>query len=59
MGESSEGYCRGKGYIVCGRSVRWWDDEIKVKIEQRRQLYKRMVRGHGMSIINCVVRLSI
>ena len=30
---------------VCGRSVRWWDDEIKAKIEQRRQLYKRMVRG--------------
>ena len=24
---------------------RWWDDEIKAKIEQRRQLYKRMVRG--------------
>ena len=31
--------------VVCGRSVRWWDDEIKEKIEQRRQLYKRMVRG--------------
>ena len=25
--------------------MRWWDDEIKAKIEQRRQLYKRMVRG--------------
>ena len=32
----------GEKVIVCGRSVRWWDDE---KIEQRRQLYKRMVRG--------------
>ena len=31
----------GEKAIVCGRSVRWW---IKAKIEQRRQLYKRMVR---------------
>ena len=30
----------GEKVIVCGRSVRWWDDEIKAKIEQRRQLYK-------------------
>ena len=36
---------RDEKVIVCGRSVRWWDDEIKAKIEQRRQLYKRMVRG--------------
>ena len=35
----------GEKVIVCGRPVRWWDDEIKAKIEQRRQLYKRMVRG--------------
>ena len=35
----------GEKVIVCGRSVRWWDDEIKAKIEQRRQLYKRIVRG--------------
>ena len=35
----------GEKVIVCGRSVRWWDYEIKAKIEQRRQLYKRMVRG--------------
>ena len=35
---------RDEKVIVCGRSVRWWDDEIKAKIEQRRQLYKRMVR---------------
>ena len=37
-------YTVGEKVIVCGRSVRWWDDEIKAKIEQRRQLYKRMVR---------------
>ena len=52
----------GEKVIVCGRSVRWWDDEIKAKIEQRPQLFKRMVRvrkAYGMSIINCVVRLSI
>ena len=27
----------GEKVIVCGRSVRWWDDGIKAKIEQRRQ----------------------
>ena len=31
----------GKNIIVCQ------SDEIKAKIEQRRQLYKRMVRGQG------------
>ena len=35
----------GEKVIVCGRSVRWWDDEIKEKTEQRCQLYKRIVRG--------------
>ena len=35
----------GEKVIVYGRSVRWWDDEIKAKIEQWPQLYKRMVRG--------------
>ena len=65
----------GEKVIFCGRSVRWWDDEIKAKIEQRCQLYKRMVRGQeglwdeynkfphdsymGKQPINCVVRLSI
>ena len=52
----------GEKVIVCGRSVRWWDDEVKAKIEQRPQLFKRMVgvrKAYGMIIINCVVRLSI
>ena len=31
--------------VVCGRAARWWDDEIKAKIEQRRELYKRILRG--------------
>ena len=30
---------------MCGRSVRWWDDEIKGKIQERREVYKRIVRG--------------
>ena len=31
--------------VVCGRAARWWDDEIKAKIEQRREFYKRILRG--------------
>ena len=27
--------------VVCGRAVRWWDDEIKQKIEHRREAYKK------------------
>ena len=38
-------YTVGEKVIVCGRSVRWWDDKIKAKMEQWHQLYKRMVRG--------------
>ena len=30
---------------MCGRSVRWWDDELKAKIQERREVYKRIVRG--------------
>ena len=35
----------GEKVVVCGRAVRWWDNEIKAKIEQRRELYKRILRG--------------
>ena len=35
----------GEKVVVCGRAARWWDDEIKAKIEQRRELYKRILRG--------------
>ena len=31
--------------LLCGRATRWWDDGIKAKIEQRRELYKRILRG--------------
>ena len=26
-------------------SVRWWDDEIKERIQERCEVYKRIVRG--------------
>ena len=31
----------GEKTVVCGRSTKWWDEEIKGKIEQRREVYKR------------------
>ena len=37
----------GENVVVCGRAARWWDDEIKAKIEQRRELYKRILRGEN------------
>ena len=35
----------GEKAIVCGRAVRWWDDEIKTNIEHRREIYKKIVSG--------------
>ena len=35
----------GEKVVVCGRAVRWWDDEIKQKIEQRREAYKKILEG--------------
>ena len=29
----------GEKTVVCGRSTRWWDVEIKGKIKQRREMY--------------------
>ena len=46
----------GEKVVVCGRAARWWDDEIKAKIEQRRKLYKRILRGEdGLwgSMLDC------
>ena len=31
--------------IVCGRAAKWWDSEIKGKIECRRELHKKMING--------------
>ena len=30
---------------MCGRAVRWWDDEIKQKIEQRSEAYNKILDG--------------
>ena len=35
----------GEKAIVCGRSARWWDSEIKKRIALRRQLYKKVISG--------------
>ena len=35
----------GEKMIVCGRAARWWDEQIKDKINARRQLYKKIVNG--------------
>ena len=32
---------------MCGRAVRWWDDEIKQKIEERREVDRKILRGQG------------
>ena len=37
----------GEKLIVCGRAARWWDDEIKAKIEHRREVYKKVVEGQS------------
>ena len=31
--------------IVCGRSARWWDSEIKERVTLRWQLYKKVISG--------------
>ena len=30
---------------MCGRAARWWDEQIKDKINTRRQVYKKVVNG--------------
>ena len=35
----------GEKTVVCGRSTRWWDKEIKGKIKQRREVYKRFLHN--------------
>ena len=48
----------GEKVVVCGRAVRWWDDEIKQKIEHRREAYKKYLRVRIIYrrniIVNCV-----
>ena len=35
----------GEKMIVCGRAARWWDEQIKDKMNARRQVYKKDVNG--------------
>ena len=35
----------GEKMIVCGRAARWCDEQIKDKINARRQVYKKVVNG--------------
>ena len=32
--------------IVYGRAARWWSDEVRAKIERRRQVYRLIASGH-------------
>ena len=52
----------GEKVIVCGRSGRWWNSEIKERIALRWQLYKKVIsrggsrtkfRGGGGQSIRC------
>ena len=41
--------------IVCGRAARWWDEQIKYKINTRREVYKKVVmvgKICGVSIVD-------
>ena len=35
----------GEKMIVCDRAARWWDVQIKGKINARREVYKKVVNG--------------
>ena len=35
----------GEKTIVCRKSARWWDNEIKDKINRRREVYKKVISG--------------
>ena len=35
----------GEKMIVCGKAARWWDEQIKDKINTRLQVYKEVVNG--------------
>ena len=35
----------GEKMIVCGRAVRWWDEQIKDRINVRREGYKKVLNG--------------
>ena len=35
----------GEKMIVCGRAAKWWDGEIRDKVNLRREVYRKMVSG--------------
>ena len=35
----------GEKMIVCGRAARWWDEQIKDRINARREVYRKVVNG--------------
>ena len=35
----------GEKMIVCGRAARWWDEQIKDRINTRREVYRKVVNG--------------
>ena len=35
----------GEKTIVCGKSARWWDNEINDKVNSRREVYKKVISG--------------
>ena len=35
----------GEKMIVGSRAARWWDEQIKDKINARREVYKKVVNG--------------
>ena len=35
----------GEKMILCGRAARWWDEQIKDKINRRQEVYKKVVNG--------------
>ena len=41
----------GEKMIVCGRAARWWDEQIKDKINARQQVYKKVVNSGSDGIV--------
>ena len=35
----------GEKMMVCGRAARWWDEQIKDRINARREVYRKVVNG--------------
>ena len=46
----------GEKMIVCGRAARWWDEQIKDRINARLEVYRKVERICVMSIVDYVRR---